>query len=154
MQSRLLWLKYSSFLLAFLITFCLLAPVRARAADYPTHPLDSLDREEIAATVEVLKSSGKTNDASRYATIVLREPPKAEVLAFKPGSGFRREAFVVVYERAVNKTFEAVVDLNKKTLLSWKEAPGAQPMFLIEDLLMAEQIVKDDSQWQAAMHKR
>ena len=41
MQSRLLWLKYSSFLLAFLIIFCLLAPVRAMAADYPTHPLDS-----------------------------------------------------------------------------------------------------------------
>ena len=53
MQSRLLWLKYSSFLLAFLITFCLLTPVRARATDYPTHPLDSLSREEIAATVEV-----------------------------------------------------------------------------------------------------
>ena len=154
MQSRLLWLKYSSFLLAFLITFCLLAPVRARAADYPTHPLDSLNREEIAATVEVLKSSGKTNDASRYATIVLREPPKAEVLAFKPGSSFRREAFVVVYERAVNKTFEAVVDLNKKSLLSWKEIAGVQPAFLIEDFLLVQQIVQNDPQWQAAMRKR
>ncbi|MFL6213284.1 MAG: primary-amine oxidase [Blastocatellia bacterium] len=154
MQPRLLWLKHSTFSLAFLITFCLLVSNGAMAADYPTHPLDSLSREEILATVEILKASGKTNDASRYATIMLREPPKAEVLAFKPGSTFRREAFAVVYERAINKTFEAVVDLNKKTLLSWKEAPGAQPMFLIEDLLMAEQIVKDDSQWQAAMRKR
>jgi primary-amine oxidase len=154
MQSRLLGLKYSSFSLAFLLTFCLLAPVRARAADYPTHPLDSLSREEIMATVEVLKTSGKTNDASRYATIVLREPPKAEVLAFKPGSAFRREAFVVVYERAVNKTFETVVDLNKKLLLSWKEIAGVQPAFLIEDFLLVQQIVQNDPQWQTAMRKR
>jgi primary-amine oxidase len=154
MQSRLLWLKHSSFSLAFLITFCLFAPLRAMAADYPTHPLDSLSREEIAAVVEVLKSSGKTNDASRYATIVLREPPKAEVLAFKPGSSFRREAFVVVYERAVNKTFEAVIDLNKKSLLSWKEIAGVQPAFLIEDFLLVQQVVQNDPQWQAAMRKR
>jgi len=105
MQSRFLWLKYSRFSLAFLVACYLFAPVSARAADYPTHPLDSLSREEIMATVEVLKSSGKTSDASRYATIVLREPPKTEVLAFKPGSAFRREAFAVVYERAATKPF-------------------------------------------------
>ncbi|HKQ07620.1 MAG TPA: primary-amine oxidase [Blastocatellia bacterium] len=150
MQSRSLSLKCLPLSLALLI----LCPLLARAADYPTHPLDSLSREEILTTVEILKAGGKTTDASRYATIMLREPPKAEVLAFKPGSAFRREAFAVVYERATNKTFEAVVDLNKKALLSWKEAPGVQPAFLIEDLIMAEQIVKADPQWQAAMRKR
>ncbi|MEN3334707.1 MAG: primary-amine oxidase [Blastocatellia bacterium] len=154
MQSHLLWLKHSTFSLAFLIAFCLLAPVLAMAADYPTHPLDSLSGDEIAATVEVLKASGKTTEASRYATIMLREPPKAEVLAFKPGSSFRREAFAVVYERAANKTFEAVVDLNKKSLLSWKAMPGVQPAFLIEDFLLVQQIVTKDPQWQAAMRKR
>src|SRR5437868_1123716 len=137
-----------------LFALALLAPALAKAADYPTHPLDSLSREEIAATVEVLKNSGKTDEASRYATIMLREPPKAEVLAFKPGSAFRREAFAVVFERAANKTFEAVVDLNKKSLLSWKEVTGVQPEFLIEDFLLVQQIVQNDPQWQAAMRKR
>src|SRR5690242_11329400 len=154
MRTRLLWLRHSAFSPAFLITLCLSASICAGAADYPAHPLDSLSREEILATVEILKASGKATDASRYATIMLREPPKAEVLAFRPGSAFRRETFAVVYERAANKTFEAVVDLNKKTLLSWKEVPGAQPPFMIEDFLLTEQIVKDDPQWQAAMRKR
>ena len=154
MRPRLLWLKHSAFSLAFLITFHLVVAVGARAADHPTHPLDSLSREEILATVEILKASGKTTDASRYATIMLREPPKAEVLAFKTGSTFRREAFAIVYERAANKTFEAVVDLNKKTLLSWKEVPGVQPEFLIEDFLLTQQIVQSDPAWQTAMRKR
>lgn len=140
--------------IALLFAVCLLAPVRAFAADAPAHPLDPLSREEIAATVDILKASGKANDDSRFSTIVLREPPKSEVLAFKPGSAFRREAFAVVFERAANKTFEAIVDLNKKTLLSWKEVPGAQSMFLIEDFLLTQQIVQNDPQWQAAMRKR
>src|SRR5437763_5719794 len=154
MQSRGWPLKQLIFSLAFLVVVFLLAPWRTMAADYPTHPLDPLNGEEIAATVEVLKAGGKTTDASRYATIMLREPPKAEVLAFKPGSAFRREAFAIVYERAANKTFEAVVDLNKKSLVSWKEVTGVQPEFLIEDFLLVQQIVQNDPQWQAAMRKR
>src|SRR5262249_54293722 len=116
----------------------------ARAAVYPNHPLDPLSSDEIAATVAVLKSEGKVTTASRYANIVLREPPKAEVLGFTSGGAFRREALAVVYERAQNKTFEAVVDLKKKTLLSWREIPGAQPNFLIEEFLLTQQIVHDD----------
>ncbi|HEY9230628.1 MAG TPA: primary-amine oxidase [Blastocatellia bacterium] len=154
MQSRGWSLKQLIFSLAFLVVVFLLAPLRTMAADYPTHPLDPLNREEIAATVEVLKAGGKATDASRYATIMLREPPKAEVLAFKPGSAFRREAFAIVYERATNKTFEAIVDLNKKSLASWKEVTGVQPEFLIEDFLLVQQIVQNDPQWQAAMRKR
>lgn len=150
MQSRDGSLKLS---IVFLF-IALFAPYRAMAADYPTHPLDPLSREEIAATVEVLKASGKTSDASRYATLMLREPAKAEVLAFKPGNAFRREATAIIYERAANKTFEAVVDLNNKSLASWKEVAGVQPQFLIEDFMLVQQIVQEDPQWQAAMRKR
>jgi primary-amine oxidase len=123
-------------------------------AQTPTHPLDPLSREEIAATVQILKSSGKASDASLYSLIVSNEPPKAEVLNYKPGDAFRREAFVVIYERAANKTFEALVDLNKKSLLSWKEVPGVQPTFTIEDFLLVQQIVQNDPAWQAAIRKR
>ncbi|MEW6125526.1 MAG: primary-amine oxidase [Acidobacteriota bacterium] len=128
--------------------------ISALAIDYPTHPLDPLSREEIAATVEVLKAAGKVTNDSRYSTIVLNEPPKSEVLNFKAGDQFRREAFVVIYERAPNKTFEAIVDLNKKSLASWKEVPGVQPMFLVEDFLLTQEIVRNDPEWQAAMRKR
>ena len=61
-----------------------------------THPLEPLTKDEIAMTVSVLKSSGKVTEASRFPVIVLNEPPKREVLAYKPGTPIRREAFVVV----------------------------------------------------------
>ena len=89
MQSRFVWRKRLPLSAAFLLALALLAPMRAMAADYPTHPLDPLSREEITATVDILKASGKTTDASRYATVMLREPAKSEVLAFKPGSTLR-----------------------------------------------------------------
>src|SRR5262245_60459444 len=118
------------------------------------HPLDPLSKEEIAAAAQTLKASGKVTEASRFATIVLREPPKAEVLNFKPGAQMRREAFVVVFERASNKTFEAVVDLNNRILQSWKEIPGAQPSYMPEDIALTQSIVTSDPQWQAAMKRR
>jgi primary-amine oxidase len=138
--------------LPLLLIFIVITP--AIAADYPAHPLDPLSKEEISLTVEILKAGGKVNGESRFSTIFLQEPPKAEVLNYKTGDPFRRQAFAVIYERAANKTFEALVDLNKKSLASWKEVSGVQPMFLIEDFLLTQQIVMNNPQWQAAMRKR
>ncbi|MBI3649510.1 MAG: primary-amine oxidase [Acidobacteria bacterium] len=140
--------------LVLLVVFFGLSANGILAASYPTHPLDPLNQEEIAATVAVLKSAGKVTDASRFPMIALQEPPKAEVLNFRTGERFRREAFVIIYERATNQTFEAVVDLNKKTLASWKAVPGVQPSFMVEDYLLTQQIVTSDPRWQAAMRKR
>jgi Cu2+-containing amine oxidase len=119
-----------------------------------SHPLDPLTRDEINAAAQVLKDAGKVTDKSRFSTVVLSEPPKAEVLAFRPGGEARREAFAVVYEREANKTFEAVVDVKGKRLVSWKEIPGAQPPMLIEDVLIMQSVLRGDPQWQAAMRKR
>jgi primary-amine oxidase len=119
-----------------------------------SHPLDPLTRDEMATATQVLKDAGKVTAQSRFSTIVLYEPPKAEVLSFEPGREARREAFAVVYERAANKTFEAVVDVKNKRLVSWKEVPGAQPPLLIEDAMLAQSVVRGDPQWQAAMRKR
>jgi primary-amine oxidase len=118
------------------------------------HPLDPLSKDEIKATVEVLKASGKISAASRFPLIALNEPPKQEVLAFKAGSQMRREAFAVVYERASNKTSEAIVDIKNKSVISWKEVPGAQPTMLMEDYVMMQSIVRADLRWQEAMKKR
>ena len=118
------------------------------------HPLDPLSKDEIVVAIEVLKNSGKITDVSRFPTIVLNEPPKEEVLKFKPGDRFRREAFAVVYERAARKTFEAVVDINNKNVVSWKEVLGVQPPVMPVDVGLLEKIVRADPQWQAAMRKR
>jgi Cu2+-containing amine oxidase len=101
---------------AIALGIALLLNARAFAAN---HPLDSLTQEEIATTVQVLKAAGKVTDASRYLSMVLREPPKDEVLKFKAGAPFSRRAVVVVHEHATKRSFEAVVDLDAKKLVSW-----------------------------------
>ncbi len=137
-------------ILAILVSFS----HRVEAADENTHPLDPLTKEEIKMAVEILKASGKTTTSSRFSLIVLREPSKAEVLNYKPGDPLRREAFIIVFDRAPNKTFEAVVDLHQRSVTSWKEIPGVQPSLFLEDVFITQAVVKADLQWQEAMRKR
>ena len=141
--------------LRFVFCVCLLATGSAIASsNNSAHPLDPLTKEEMAEAVAILKAGGKASQTSRFPLIALNEPPKEEVLAFKPGDAMRREAFAVVYERASNKTFEAIVDLKGKGILSWKEIPGVQPTLLIEDYLMMQGIVRSNPEWQEAIKKR
>jgi primary-amine oxidase len=125
------------------------------AADAPfTHPLDPLTKQEIVQTVEVLRHAGKANRESRFSLITLREPPKSEVINYKDGNPFRREAFVVVYERGRNATFEAVVDLRQNAVNSWKQIEGVQPSFLLEDAEILQRAVRADPRFAAAMRRR
>ncbi len=118
------------------------------------HPLDPLSKDEIAAASKLLKDSGKLPSNARFQTIVLNEPPKTEVYAFKPGETFRREAFFVAYDRANNKTFDGVADIRNQRVVSVREVPGAQPSIMLDDVLMFQSIVRSDAEWQAAMRKR
>ncbi len=117
-------------------------------------PLEPLSAKEISSTVQVLKDHGKAREGSLFPLIVLREPPKEEVLAFEPEKPMRREAFAMVHERAASRTFEAIVDLNRKALISWREIPGAQPPIKLADIELTEKIVRADPKWQEAMKKR
>jgi primary-amine oxidase len=149
----------SSLLLACSTALILLSPVPLAGAETlgntpPLHPLDFLSKKEILQTVEVLRSAGKTSDTSRYSLITLHEPPKGDVLRFQPGAQFHRESFAVVYERATNQTSEAIVDLDKRTLLSWKQVPGVQPSFLLEDAEILQAAVRADPRFPEVMRRR
>src|SRR5271155_5286350 len=84
--------------------------------------------------------------------VQLKEPPKEEVLAWKTGQAMRREAFVVVKKGA--QTFEAVLDVNGKKLLSWTERKGAQPNITNEELQGIDGPVKENPEVQAALKRR
>lgn len=121
----------------------------------PNHPLDPLSKEELATTVAVLKDAGKVADSTRFVQIHLRESPKEKVLAFRSGQTFPRQSFAILYDWARNTTTEAVVDLDGKKLLSWKDVPNAQPAILPgDDHGKAAEIVRDDPRWREAMRKR
>ena len=90
------------------------------------HPLDALTNAEYWTVFETMKASGRLNAASRYAGVSLHEPPKAEVLRWKAGEPFRREALAIIKQG--RQTFEAVVDVRGRKIVSWKEIPGVEPV--------------------------
>ena len=116
------------------------------------HPLDGLTAPEHWAVYETLKASGKTDAKTRFPLIQFKEPPKEEVLAWKPGQPMRREALVIVKQGS--QTIEAVVDVSGKKVISWSEIKGVQPNFSEgEDDEIREQL-KQNSDLQAALRRR
>ena len=55
------------------------------SADESRHPLDGLTADEISTAVSVLRDEKKVDDDTRYPHILLDEPPKERVLAWKKG---------------------------------------------------------------------
>jgi primary-amine oxidase len=119
-----------------------------------THPLDPLDQSEIARTVKILQSKPDFPKTALFSTIHLNEPPKNEVLDFKAGSAFRREAFAIIFDRVQNKTYEAVVSLGANKVTLWKPIEGVQPLVFFGEYETVQKIVKADKRWQEAMRKR
>ncbi len=131
-----------------------LAILAAAAAKAQTakHPLDDLTAREYWTAYEVVQASGKVDGNTRYPLMQLKEPPKEEVLAWKPGQPMRREAFVVVKKGP--QTFEAVVDVNGKKLVSWTEIKGMQPPSPEEESDEFKDAIKDSDKVKAALKKR
>lgn len=149
-------MRYGRYFFARLsITLLWLLPLAAVsiAAD-AAHPLDPLNETEITRAVEIIRAAPGFPKQVLFSTVVLNEPPKAEVLSFKPGAKFRREAFAIVLDRDRNRTFEATVDLRDGRLVSWKEVPGAQPLVFAEEYEVVPKIVKADARWHEAMRRR
>lgn len=116
------------------------------------HPLDPLSLKEFWKVYEVMKASGRLNETSRFLRVRLHEPPKSEVLSWKLHDSFRREAFVVI--RQGPRILEAVLDLEAEKVITWTEREVAQLPRSGEELRAVEALVKNNPDWQAAMHRR
>lgn len=119
-----------------------------------SHPITSLTEVEISTAVSVIKREKTLSEMAAFPLIALQEPDKEEVLNFTPGKAFGRNAFLVIYERSLNKTYEGIVDLTSKTLSSWKEIPFVQPAIIASEYELATEAFKSDARWQTAMQKR
>ena len=122
------------------------------AAQTAKHPLDALTAPEMWAVYDTLRDSGHLEANARITMVTLHEPPKDEVLAWKPGVTFRREALVVVLQ--ATHTYEAIVDATARKVISWKMIPGAQANLQGPEILGIDAEVKADPQVQAALKKR
>lgn len=133
-----------------LLVFAVAAP--GVSTQSPRHPLDGLTFAEHWVVYDVIRDSGRIDDKTRWAGVSLREPPKAEVLAWKPGTPFRREALVILMMGP--KTVEAVVDVAARKLASWKEVPGVQPDITGGEFDAQDEIAKASPEVVEALKRR
>lgn len=121
-------------------------------AQTPVHPLDQLSAREHWVIYEALQGSGKLDSTFRILFEGLREPPKAEVLAWRPGQPFRREATVHLTQGKFG--YEATVDVAAKKVLAWTQLPGKQFMTSGAESRAAEALAMKDPRVKEALRKR
>ena len=119
-----------------------------------THPLDPLTAEEIAEASSILRTQHRLGSRVRFETVVLQEPEKAAVLGFQPGSAIERNAFLVALDNDDGSTYQAVVSLDEKRVVSWERIPGVQPRVMFDEFMECEAAVRADPRFQAAIKKR
>ncbi|WUJ70554.1 primary-amine oxidase [Kribbella soli] len=98
-----------------------------------THPLEPLDEHEFRQTAAILRRDEELGGSWRFAGIELLEPDKTAVRAWRPGDVVPRAAFAVLWNRADNQTWEAVVDLTGDRVVSWTHVPGVTPNFTTDE---------------------
>jgi primary-amine oxidase len=119
------------------------------------HPLEPLSADEITRAVGLLRDAGHIGGASRFVSVVLREPPKSVVLAFDAdGTAAAREAVARVLDKEDGKAYEALVSLSDGAVIRWEHVPGVQPQVLLEEFFECEEIVKTDEGVQEALRAR
>jgi primary-amine oxidase len=122
------------------------------AAQAPTHPLDGISGREHWVIYDALVASKRTDSTTNYLYVGLNEPPKAEVLAWRTGQSFRREALVHLTQGG--RGYEAIVDLAGKRVLSWTEVPNRQYMTSVAEEDRVHELVMKDARVRAAIAKR
>jgi primary-amine oxidase len=120
----------------------------------PAHPLDPLSATEIERAWEIVRTERALGPRVRVIFVMLHEPAKKIVFAYRPGDSVERAAFVVLVDSVPGKTYEAVVSLSEGRVLSWEHVPGVQPAIVLDEFVDCEAAVRADPRWQAAMRKR
>jgi primary-amine oxidase len=119
------------------------------------HPLRPLAAEEVDLAGAIVRSAPAFEEPTRFVYLSLVEPAKDQVLAAEAGGPTpARRAKAVLRNPARRATVEAVVSLDDKVVESWTPLPDAQPSLTPDELIAAEEAVRADPRWQAAMRRR
>ena len=118
----------------------------------PTHPLDGLKTQEYWTVYDVLHASGKMEPETSVHSVLLHEPAKDKVLAWKTGEPIPREAEVILLHKGV--TIEALVDVANHKLESWKERMDVHAPLIEAEFHEMGEALKKDPQVIEALKKR
>src|SRR5580692_3404095 len=125
----------------------------AQTPEVPAHPLDPATGAEFLAGREILAAAGLLGDSGRFAYYGLDEPPKDEVLAGRPDRRLR--AFLL--NVATGRSADVVVSLGEGRVVSHRvlePASDGQLPIINEEFGVAEDVVRADPEWRAAMARR
>jgi primary-amine oxidase len=123
----------------------------------PAHPLQRLGADEIRRARDALAGQGLVGARTRFAYLGLEEPPKDEVLAFRPGDLVERRARAILLDTATGDARDVVVSITRgavESSVALDPVRDGQPPIMLEDLVAVDEIVKADPGWRAAMARR
>jgi primary-amine oxidase len=118
----------------------------------PSHPLDPLTLDEYWTIYDTVKATGKVAKEDHFASVLLHEPDKKDVLAWKSGDPLHREADVILNQKGI--ATEIRVDVTNKTIESWKQVKGVFPPIVVSEFHDLNEMLKSDKDVQAALAKR
>jgi primary-amine oxidase len=115
------------------------------------HPLDPLSPDEIRAAVAVLRRDRGLGQRWRFATIELREPPKA---ALRGDGPVAREAVALLWNRDDGLAYKAIVSLTEDRVAAWEARPGEQPNMTIDEFHEVNATLRREPRLIEALAKR
>lgn len=122
--------------------------------------LDPLSVDEIATASSLVRCAPEFASLVgrvRFITTGLREPPKQIMLNLReqPDAPLPpREAEVVLIAHGDGSTHEVIVSLTERIVLDWRRREGVQPLAAVEELAEAEEVVRVNPEFQAALRLR
>ena len=108
--------------------------------------------EEYWTVYNVLRDAGKLGEKTVFSSVLLREPPKAEVLAWTPGKPIVRKADAVLLTEG--KSYEAVVDISASKLESYILLKKDQAPITETEMHGYDDVLKKDPRVLEALKKR
>lgn len=118
------------------------------------HPLSPLTPAEIAAVVAIVQASDLFTDKTRFETIELLEPLKADVRRFRFGDPIRRLARVNIFAADRIGVMRLTVSLDDKKITNRVDLHDRHPMIQLEQFGAIEDIVRADPAFIAGCAKR
>jgi primary-amine oxidase len=121
------------------------------------HPLRRLSADELRRAKAVLAEHGLVGEHTRFTYVGLEEPPKQEVLGFRPGDPVDRRVRAILLDASSGAATDVVASLTRGAVDSQRAldpARDGQPPVILGDLEAVDEIVKGDNGWRAAMARR
>jgi primary-amine oxidase len=124
-------------------------------ASHMRHPFAPLTPQELEEAVAMVRAELTDSEHIRFVVARLHEPPPEIALSYQPAEGAPREVYFSLLDKTPGQSgaYEAIVSLTEDRVTSWKRVQG-QPSIIFEEFFAAEEAIKADPRFRAALARR